>query len=165
MILLIKKRENNSQSIKPVLVMGRKPRKERDQWAKNKPYLISWFPLSSLLLFFFSAIALYRLSTPFISHQNENPCSTELHHHLLVEATVHEKKRKIMLLFLFLSILSFSSSSLFLNQEGFYLQQTKLSLSDPDSALSSWSNRDTTPCSWSGIKCDPATNSVCLLSA
>ncbi|KAJ6292595.1 hypothetical protein OIU78_024719 [Salix suchowensis] len=41
-----------------------------------------------------------------------------------------------------------------------YLQQTKLSLSDPDSALSSWSDRDTTPCSWSGIKCDPATNSV-----
>ncbi|KAJ6769894.1 LEUCINE-RICH REPEAT RECEPTOR-LIKE PROTEIN KINASE FAMILY PROTEIN-RELATED [Salix purpurea] len=65
-----------------------------------------------------------------------------------------------MLLFLFLSILSFSSSSLSLNQEGLYLQQTKLSLSDPDSALSSWSDRDTTPCSWSGIKCDPATNSV-----
>ncbi|KAB5534044.1 hypothetical protein DKX38_017130 [Salix brachista] len=65
-----------------------------------------------------------------------------------------------MLLFLFLSILSFSSSSLSLNQEGLYLQQTKLSLSDPDSALSSWYDRDTTPCSWSGIKCDPATNSV-----
>ncbi|KAJ6765709.1 NICOTIANAMINE SYNTHASE [Salix purpurea] len=41
-----------------------------------------------------------------------------------------------MLLFLFLYILSFSSSSLSLNQEGLYLQQTKLSLSDPDLTLS-----------------------------
>ena len=72
-----------------------------------------------------------------VKSQVEHPSSTELHHHLLTEATVHEKKKKkIMLLFLFLSILSFYSSSLSLNQEGLYLQQTKLSLSDPDSALS-----------------------------
>ncbi|CAK7350522.1 unnamed protein product [Dovyalis caffra] len=65
-----------------------------------------------------------------------------------------------MLLFLFASLLFFPSPSLSLNQEGLYLQQIKLSLSDPDSVLSSWSDRDTTPCSWFGIECDPATNSV-----
>ncbi|KAJ6935589.1 receptor-like protein kinase HSL1 [Populus alba x Populus x berolinensis] len=65
-----------------------------------------------------------------------------------------------MLLFLLLSLVFFPSPSLSLNQEGLYLQQIKLSLSDPDSALSSWSGRDTTPCSWFGIQCDPTTNSV-----
>ncbi|OAY24862.1 receptor-like protein kinase HSL1 [Manihot esculenta] len=66
-----------------------------------------------------------------------------------------------MLLFLlpFLSLL-FPSPSFSLNQEGLYLHQVKLSLSDPDSALSSWSDRDTTPCSWFGVSCDPVTHSV-----
>ncbi|KAJ9168795.1 hypothetical protein P3X46_020280 [Hevea brasiliensis] len=66
-----------------------------------------------------------------------------------------------MLLFLlpFLFLLS-PSPSFSLNQEGLYLHQVKLSLSDPDSTLSSWSDRDTTPCSWFGVSCDPKTNSV-----
>ncbi|XP_021907621.1 receptor-like protein kinase HSL1 [Carica papaya] len=47
-----------------------------------------------------------------------------------------------------------------LNQEGLYLQRVKLGLSDPDSALSSWNERDDTPCNWYGVKCDHATRSV-----
>ncbi|CAL1372836.1 unnamed protein product [Linum trigynum] len=63
-----------------------------------------------------------------------------------------------MLLFVFLLFLpSFSSS---LNQEGLYLYQLKLSLSDPDSNLASWSDRDENPCSWPRVACDPTTRSV-----
>ena len=58
MIPLIKKKENNSKSIKPFLVLGKKPQEGTDQWAKNKPYLISRFPFS-FLRFFFPAVALY----------------------------------------------------------------------------------------------------------
>ncbi|XAR66506.1 Non-specific serine/threonine protein kinase [Bertholletia excelsa] len=47
-----------------------------------------------------------------------------------------------------------------LNQEGLYLQRAKLSLDDPDGALSSWNDRDDHPCNWYGVKCDSATGSV-----
>ncbi|KAL9452457.1 hypothetical protein AB3S75_008280 [Citrus x aurantiifolia] len=52
--------------------------------------------------------------------------------------------------------------SLSLNQEGLYLERVKLSLSDPDSALSSWGRnpRDDSPCSWRGVECDPRSHSV-----
>lgn len=40
-----------------------------------------------------------------------------------------------------------------LNQEGLLLQQVKRSLSDPAGSLSSWSERDATPCNWTGITC------------
>ncbi|XP_019159489.1 PREDICTED: receptor-like protein kinase HSL1 isoform X2 [Ipomoea nil] len=41
-----------------------------------------------------------------------------------------------------------------LNQEGLYLQRLKLSLCDPNGAFSSWSERDLSPCNWTGIGCD-----------
>ncbi|XP_039034956.1 receptor-like protein kinase 5 [Hibiscus syriacus] len=47
-----------------------------------------------------------------------------------------------------------------LNQEGLYLLQAKLSLSDPTDALSSWNNRDDTPCNWRGISCNSLTGRV-----
>ncbi|KAM7263157.1 hypothetical protein ACFE04_000840 [Oxalis oulophora] len=51
--------------------------------------------------------------------------------------------------------------TLSLNQEGIILQQIKQTLSDPDSTLSSWNPRDTTPCNnWYGITCDSLTRSV-----
>ncbi|CAI9089312.1 OLC1v1023869C1 [Oldenlandia corymbosa var. corymbosa] len=40
-----------------------------------------------------------------------------------------------------------------LNREGLLLQQVKRSLSDPAGSLSSWSDRDATPCNWTGISC------------
>ncbi|KAK8551513.1 hypothetical protein V6N13_119971 [Hibiscus sabdariffa] len=69
------------------------------------------------------------------------------------------------MLFLFLSFLlfTFPSPSLSLNQEGLYLLQVKASISDPDSALSSWNPRDPTPCNWRGVSCDSATGSVTSL--
>ncbi|OMO92248.1 hypothetical protein CCACVL1_06900 [Corchorus capsularis] len=50
-----------------------------------------------------------------------------------------------------------------LNQEGLYLQRVKQSLSDPTNALSSWNDRDDTPCKWRGISCDPVTGRVVSL--
>ncbi|WJX26684.1 hypothetical protein P8452_15574 [Trifolium repens] len=47
-----------------------------------------------------------------------------------------------------------------LSQEGLYLYQFKLSVDDPSSSLSTWNNRDQTPCSWSGITCDDKTNTA-----
>ncbi|KAK9047753.1 hypothetical protein V6N11_053589 [Hibiscus sabdariffa] len=69
------------------------------------------------------------------------------------------------MLLLFLSFVFFTSPSpsLSLNQEGLYLLQVKASLSDPDSALSSWNPRDPTPCNWRGVSCDSATASVTSL--
>ncbi|XP_061353616.1 receptor-like protein kinase HSL1 [Gastrolobium bilobum] len=69
---------------------------------------------------------------------------------------------RMLRLFLFLCIL-FSMSPLSvmcLNQEGLYLYQFKLTLDDPDSRLSSWNSRDTTPCNWFGVTCDPTNTSV-----
>nr|XP_027127361.1 receptor-like protein kinase HSL1 [Coffea arabica] len=40
-----------------------------------------------------------------------------------------------------------------LNQEGLFLQQVKQSLFDPAGSLSSWFDRDATPCNWTGITC------------
>ncbi|XP_065877619.1 receptor-like protein kinase HSL1 [Euphorbia lathyris] len=62
--------------------------------------------------------------------------------------------------FLFFLSFLFFPPSFSLNQEGLYLHQVKLSLSDPDSSLSSWSDRDETPCSWFGVNCDSSTHSV-----
>ncbi|XWS39418.1 hypothetical protein CRYUN_Cryun18bG0052900 [Craigia yunnanensis] len=47
-----------------------------------------------------------------------------------------------------------------LNQEGLYLQRVKQSLSDPTNSLSSWNDRDDTPCNWRGISCDLVTGRV-----
>ncbi|RDY14243.1 Receptor-like protein kinase HSL1, partial [Mucuna pruriens] len=52
------------------------------------------------------------------------------------------------------------ASVLCLNQEGLYLYQLKLSMDDPDSSLSSWNSRDTTPCNWYGVTCDTTNTSV-----
>ncbi|KAE8700523.1 Receptor-like protein kinase 5 [Hibiscus syriacus] len=70
---------------------------------------------------------------------------------------------KMLLLFLSLVFFTFASPSLSLNQEGLYLLQVKDSLSDPDSALSSWNPRDPTPCNWLGVSCDSATGAVTSL--
>ncbi|KAL4273421.1 hypothetical protein GQ457_13G019120 [Hibiscus cannabinus] len=43
--------------------------------------------------------------------------------------------------------------ALALNQEGLFLQRVKLSLSDPSNALSSWDQRDPSPCNWRGVSC------------
>ncbi|KAK7246447.1 hypothetical protein RIF29_41315 [Crotalaria pallida] len=63
------------------------------------------------------------------------------------------------LFFFLISLPTFLS----LNQEGLYLYQFKLTLSDPDSALSSWTPHSPTPCnhpSWFGITCDPTNSTV-----
>ncbi|XP_022877222.1 receptor-like protein kinase HSL1 [Olea europaea var. sylvestris] len=41
-----------------------------------------------------------------------------------------------------------------INQEGLYLLRVKDSLSDPAGSLNNWSDRDATPCNWTGIVCD-----------
>ncbi|KAK3207080.1 hypothetical protein Dsin_021126 [Dipteronia sinensis] len=57
--------------------------------------------------------------------------------------------------FFFFTLLFSPNPTLSLNQEGLYLQRVKLTLSDPDSVLESWNNdRDDTPCSWFGVKCN-----------
>ncbi|XP_050206813.1 receptor-like protein kinase HSL1 [Mercurialis annua] len=65
-----------------------------------------------------------------------------------------------MLLFISLLILSFPSTPHSLNQEGLFLQRVKLALTDPTHQLTSWDNRDSTPCDWYGIQCDPSTHRV-----
>ncbi|XVE92729.1 hypothetical protein REPUB_Repub01dG0124600 [Reevesia pubescens] len=47
-----------------------------------------------------------------------------------------------------------------LNQEGLYLLRVKQSLSDPTNALSSWNDRDGTPCNWNGVSCNALTRRV-----
>ncbi|KAK4255548.1 hypothetical protein QN277_008535 [Acacia crassicarpa] len=56
----------------------------------------------------------------------------------------------LLLLLLFLS----PHSTLSLTQDGLFLHEAKLQLSDPDNALSNWNFRDATPCNWSGVTCD-----------
>ncbi|XVE66154.1 hypothetical protein DITRI_Ditri08aG0057500 [Diplodiscus trichospermus] len=63
----------------------------------------------------------------------------------------------LVLLLLFLNPLPHAFA---LNQEGLYLQRVKQSLSDPTNALSSWNDRDETPCNWRGISCDLVTGHV-----
>ncbi|KZV54214.1 hypothetical protein F511_36782 [Dorcoceras hygrometricum] len=41
-----------------------------------------------------------------------------------------------------------------LNQDGIHLQKVKLSLSDPAGSLAGWSEWDSTPCNWTGVKCN-----------
>ncbi|KAJ4839708.1 hypothetical protein Tsubulata_012688 [Turnera subulata] len=82
--------------------------------------------------------------------------------HLHLRRRRHSKMCNFILL-PFLLFLLLPSPSLSLNQEGLYLYHVKLSLSDPDSALSSWSDRDATPCSWFGVSCDGATGAVTSL--
>ncbi|KAL3848823.1 hypothetical protein ACJIZ3_010705 [Penstemon smallii] len=41
-----------------------------------------------------------------------------------------------------------------LNQDGLILQKAKLSFYDPAGSLANWSDRDATPCNWTGITCD-----------
>ncbi|CAL1379364.1 unnamed protein product [Linum trigynum] len=58
-------------------------------------------------------------------------------------------------LILLLSVLSITPAAVSLNQDGLFLQRVKLGLSDPNDALSSWNERDPTPCSWNGVLCSP----------
>ncbi|KAF8411122.1 hypothetical protein HHK36_003661 [Tetracentron sinense] len=78
--------------------------------------------------------------------RNQNTCSFSLS----LETTM-----LLLLLLLFCPSLVLS-----LNQEGLYLQRVKLGLDDPDGVLSSWNDRDDTPCNWTGITCDSLTRSV-----
>ncbi|KAK9089118.1 hypothetical protein Scep_028200 [Stephania cephalantha] len=70
-----------------------------------------------------------------------------------------------LLLFVFLFFLS-PPSSHSLSQDGLILQQAKLTLSDPSNTLSGWTTSSTTPtpCSWTGVSCDPATDRVVSLN-
>ncbi|KAI3457188.1 hypothetical protein Pfo_013851 [Paulownia fortunei] len=63
-------------------------------------------------------------------------------------------KASVPLLILYSLILHLNYISLALNQEGLYLQRVKLSLSDPAGSLSDWSDRDATPCNWTGVTCN-----------
>ncbi|RHN71990.1 putative protein kinase RLK-Pelle-LRR-XI-1 family [Medicago truncatula] len=65
-----------------------------------------------------------------------------------------------MLPLLFFLLLLQPLTILSLNQEGLYLHQFKLSLDDPSSSLSTWNNNNPTPCTWSGITCDPTNTTV-----
>ncbi|KAF5744096.1 receptor-like protein kinase 5-like [Tripterygium wilfordii] len=66
----------------------------------------------------------------------------------------------MVLFLLLLHLFALFFSGLCLNQEGLYLQQVKQSLSDPTQSLSSWNERDETPCNWFGITCDNTTRRV-----
>ncbi|XP_045823508.1 receptor-like protein kinase HSL1 [Trifolium pratense] len=71
------------------------------------------------------------------------------------------EQKLITFIYIVLSILSLSTTTVTsLNQEGLYLYQFKLTLDDPDSSLSSWNPRDTTPCNWYGIICDTTNTTV-----
>ncbi|KAL3821446.1 hypothetical protein ACJIZ3_007351 [Penstemon smallii] len=59
---------------------------------------------------------------------------------------------KTSISFLLLNYICFTSA--LLNQDGLYLQNVKLSLSDPSGRLSDWSHRDSTPCNWTGVTCN-----------
>ncbi|XAR72603.1 Non-specific serine/threonine protein kinase, partial [Bertholletia excelsa] len=43
---------------------------------------------------------------------------------------------------------------------GLCLQKVKLGLSDPKGILSTWNERDDTPCNWTRVTCDPVSHSV-----
>ncbi|XP_061363667.1 receptor-like protein kinase HSL1 [Gastrolobium bilobum] len=60
------------------------------------------------------------------------------------------------LLLLFLSL----SHVLSLNQDGLFLMEAKLQLSDPTNSLSNWNHRDPTPCNWTGVTCHRITGVV-----
>ncbi|CAN0853202.1 Receptor-like protein kinase HSL1 [Linum grandiflorum] len=63
-----------------------------------------------------------------------------------------------------LLLLLLPSPTTSLTQEGLILLQAKLSFSDPDSSLSSWTSSDpSSPCSWNRVECDPTTRSVTSL--
>lgn len=67
----------------------------------------------------------------------------------------------LLLLLLLLPLLSLSPpQALSLDQDGLYLLQAKRGLSDPAGALSSWNPRDSTPCNWTGVKCDSSSGRV-----
>lgn len=48
----------------------------------------------------------------------------------------------------------FNFASFALNREGLLLLEVKRSLYDPAGFLSGWSDRDGSPCNWTGIACD-----------
>ncbi|CAN0915211.1 Receptor-like protein kinase HSL1 [Linum grandiflorum] len=54
----------------------------------------------------------------------------------------------------------FSTVVVSLNQDGLFLQQVKLRLSDPANSLSDWNSRDPTPCSWYGVVCNNSSGHV-----
>ncbi|XP_020229387.1 receptor-like protein kinase HSL1 [Cajanus cajan] len=62
-------------------------------------------------------------------------------------------------LFLFLSL----TTTLSLNQDGLFLLQARLQLSDPTNALASWNRRDATPCNWTYVTCHPSSAAVTVL--
>ncbi|KAL5571092.1 hypothetical protein UlMin_020689 [Ulmus minor] len=66
----------------------------------------------------------------------------------------------MLALLLLLLFLSPPPQTLSLNQEGLYLLRVKRGLSDPTQSLSSWNDRDDTPCNWFGITCDSSTHRV-----
>ncbi|TKY48897.1 Receptor protein kinase HSL1 [Spatholobus suberectus] len=67
-------------------------------------------------------------------------------------------------LFLLLSLFFSSTPTLSLNQDGLFLLEAKLQLSDPTNALSSWNSRDATPCNWTAVTCHRTTGAVTALN-
>ena len=74
------------------------------------------------------------------------------------------EKKQLPSICILLTILTLSTNVTSLNQEGLYLYQFKLTLDDPDSTLSSWNVRDTTPCNWFGVRCDSTNTTVTELN-
>ncbi|BAT92316.1 hypothetical protein VIGAN_07101200 [Vigna angularis var. angularis] len=72
---------------------------------------------------------------------------------------LHRSHQLLLFLLLFLSL----NPTLSLNQDGLFLLQTKLQLSDPTNALSHWNHRDATPCNWTFVTCDATTGAVASL--
>ncbi|KAG8386844.1 hypothetical protein BUALT_Bualt03G0191300 [Buddleja alternifolia] len=72
-------------------------------------------------------------------------------------------KTSVFLFLLLLYTLHFNYISLALNQEGLYLQSVRLSLSEPPGFLSDWSDRDATPCNWTGVTCNRRYSVVSLI--
>ncbi|GMI78590.1 HAESA-like 1 [Hibiscus trionum] len=63
-------------------------------------------------------------------------------------------------MFLVLLLLPLILHAFALNQEGLFLLRVKQSLSDPTNALSSWDQRDLSPCNWRGVFCHSVTGRV-----
>lgn len=83
----------------------------------------------------------------------------------LSEGSSLRREMPLLLLLLLPSLLLLSPPQvLSLNQDGLYLLQAKRGLSDPSGALSSWNPRDSTPCNWTGIKCDSSSGRVYSIS-
>ncbi|CAH9060171.1 unnamed protein product [Cuscuta europaea] len=59
-----------------------------------------------------------------------------------------------------LAFLFFPNFIFSVNQEVLYLHSAKLGFADPDGALSSWNDKEDSPCDWNGVRCDKGSGTV-----